>query len=89
MKLTLTEKTDLNSVMRRLEKTLAKLKFSSTESLAAEETLKKYHSILTSSGSEKFSSRFEKTITADNGNKITIIGLSSSQQGFFAKLFGS
>ena len=89
MKQTLTEKTNLSLVMPRLEAKLTRYGFGDGELFVVKETLQKYHSILNAEGSGKICSRFEKTITANNGKKITIIGMSSSQQSILGRLFGS
>jgi len=88
VKLTLNEKTCLNSALKRLEGVVLKLDFSDIEAEAAKQSVVNFHSMLTSKESEGQSSRYEKTVKSENGRTLTIVGITSSQQGIFSRIFG-
>jgi hypothetical protein len=88
MKLTLNEKTCLDSALKRLESLVLKLDFSEVEADAAKQSVVNFHSILTAKGTEGQSSRYEKTVKGENGRTLTIVGITSSQQGIFSRIFG-
>lgn len=86
MNITLNEKSSLGTALERVDKCSDKLGFDSIETQNARDTVTNFHSLLTAPESEHINSEFRKTISGAKG-KLTISASSSSQQGFFSKLF--
>jgi hypothetical protein len=87
MKLTLNEKTCLDSALNRLENFVLKLDFSDIEADTAKRAVVNFHTLLVDQQSEGQNSRYEKTVKGENGRTLTIVGISSSQQGIFSRIF--